>query len=205
MTETNTTLAIGIPAYKAQSTIFKTLASIAIQSIQPKVYIADDCITDDNSYEDIIKCFPDLNICYIPTTENTGPGLARQRALEAAYKDGCQLITFIDADDVLYDQYSLETLLQGFNSSEVVVSQGSFLQKTPIGFVPRSDVGHPWVFGRLYAIKFLKENGIEFSSLRCMEDGELNAKIRMLVEKEKIIKKKYMIIFFPMIKLNLRA
>lgn len=177
-------IAVGIPAFKAQGTIFKTLASIAIQSIsdKAKVYIADDCITDDNSYEDIIKCFPSLEIEYIPTTENTGPGLARQRALEAAYKDGCDLITFIDADDVFYDQYSLETLLQGFNSPEVVVSQGSFLQKTPMGFVPRNDVGHPWVFGRLYAIKFLKENQIEFSHLRCMEDGEFNAKIRMLIE-----------------------
>lgn len=175
-------LAIGIPAYKAQKTIGKLLASIYIQSVPCEVYIADDCITDDNSYEDIIKCYPELNIHYIPTTENTGPGLARQRALDAAYKDGCELITFIDADDVFYDQFAIETMLQGFNSQEVVVSQGTFLQKTPMGLIPRGDVGHPWVFGRLYNIKFLKENEIEFSKLRCMEDGEFNSKIRMLIE-----------------------
>ena len=34
----------------------------------------------------------------------------------------------------------------------------------------------------MYAIKFLKENDISFSNLRCMEDGEFNAKIRMLIE-----------------------
>lgn len=173
-------IAVGIPAFKAHKTIYKTLASIAIQSISDKVkvYIANDNPGDD--YDDIIKCFPNLDIEYIPTTENTGPGLARQRALEAA--GDIPFITFIDADDVLYDQYSLETLLQGFNDGSVVVSQGAFLQKTPAGLIPRNDVGHPWVFGRLYNIKFLKENGISFSHLRCMEDGELNAKVRMIIE-----------------------
>ena len=173
-------IAVGIPAFKAHKTIYKTLASITIQSISDKVkvFIANDNPGDD--YEDIIKCFPNLDIEYIPTTENTGPGLARQRALDAAVD--MPFITFIDADDVFYDQYSLETLLQGFNDGSVVVSQGAFLQKTPMGLIPRNDVGHPWVFGRLYNIKFLKENSISFSQLRCMEDGELNAKVRMIIE-----------------------
>ena len=41
------------------------------------------------------------------------------------------------------------------------------------------DIG---VFGRLYNVKFLRENEIGFSELRAMEDGELNWKIRMSIE-----------------------
>ena len=62
-----------------------------------------------------------------------------------------------------------------------------FLQemKAPDGtthFAPRNDVTHPWVFGRVYNTKFLKDNGIKFSDLRAMEDGEFNWKIRMTID-----------------------
>jgi hypothetical protein len=55
-------------------------------------------------------------------------------------------------------------------------------QPIPPRMAPRNDVGHPWVFGRLYNVQFLKQNGIEFSKLRAMEDGEFNWKIRLLIE-----------------------
>ena len=48
--------------------------------------------------------------------------------------------------------------------------------------MPRNDVEHPWVFGRLYRVSFLRQQGIEFSKLRAMEDGEFNWKIRMSIE-----------------------
>ena len=54
--------------------------------------------------------------------------------------------------------------------------QGPFFQEikepNPQNFrmMPRNDVGHPWVFGRMYNVKFLREAGIEFSELRAMED-----------------------------------
>lgn len=48
--------------------------------------------------------------------------------------------------------------------------------------MPRNDVGHPWVFGRMYNVKFLRDNEIAFSELRAMEDGEFNWKIRMTIE-----------------------
>lgn len=60
-----------------------------------------------------------------------------------------------------------------------IISSGGQL---PPRLLPRNEVEHPWVFGRLYNVKFLKENKIKFSSLRAMEDGEFNWKIRMLIE-----------------------
>jgi hypothetical protein len=65
--------------------------------------------------------------------------------------------------------------------------QGAFAQEVDpnpmkIRMMPRNDEQHPWVFGRLYNLKFLKQNDIKFSKLRAMEDGELNWKIRMSIE-----------------------
>jgi hypothetical protein len=55
-------------------------------------------------------------------------------------------------------------------------------QDIPPRIMPRNDVEHPWVFGRLYRVSFLRQQGIEFSKLRAMEDGEFNWKIRMSIE-----------------------
>ena len=178
-------LTIGIPAYKAGKTIHRVLSSIEIQTWVDKVevIIASDEPDKDYSvytYSGNHYSFP---IKTLSTDKNTGPGLARQRCLDA-----CQTpwITFIDADDIFANPLSVENLLKSINNQYVIEVQGPFLQeiKTPAmtQFVPRNDVSHPWVFGRVYNTKFLKDNGICFSELRAMEDGEFNWKIRMTID-----------------------
>ena len=83
--------------------------------------------------------------------------------------------------------FALESLLMGIVKPEVIEVQAPFCQEIqghPQGarMVPRNDVGHPWVFGRMYNVNFLKKNDIGFTKLRAMEDGELNWKIRMTIE-----------------------
>lgn len=176
-------ITVGIPAYKAKEHISDCLSSIQIQTVKKdvSVIIASDNPEDD--YEFTKERFPDLDITILPCEKNTGAGLARQRALTACQTEW---ITFIDADDVFYTPLALEMLLKGIQPNVVEV-QGAFLQEieeNPQGIrvMPRNDVGHPWVFGRLYNAKFLKQNGLEFSELRAMEDGEFNWKIRMTIE-----------------------
>lgn len=176
-------ITVGIPAYKAKEHISDCLSSIQIQTVKKdvSVIIASDNPEDD--YEFTKERFPDLDITILPCEKNTGAGLARQRALTACQTEW---ITFIDADDVFYTPLSLEVLLKGIQPNVVEV-QGAFLQEIEenpqgIRLAPRNDVGHPWVFGRLYNAKFLKQNGLEFSELRAMEDGEFNWKIRMTIE-----------------------
>lgn len=55
-------------------------------------------------------------------------------------------------------------------------------QMIPPRFSARNDVGHPWMFGRLYNVPFIKQSGIRFSELRAMEDGEWNWKLRLSIE-----------------------
>lgn len=174
---------VGIPAYKAQGHICDCLSSIQIQSIKKdiEVIIASDYPGEDYSY--LKKKFSDLSITTLSCDKNVGPGLARQRCLDECKTDW---ITFIDADDVFYTPFAIETLVGGIQDNVIEV-QGVFLQeveKNPQGIrtLPRNDVGHPWVFGRLYNAKFLKANEIKFSELRAMEDGEFNWKIRMTTD-----------------------
>lgn len=177
-------LTVVIPTYNAKSTIETTLASIKIQSIfdDINIYLALDNPKEEHVYDYLTKQYDNLTI--IPCTENAGPGIARQRGLDRVTTP---FVTFIDADDVFWSPYSLEHLMMAFNQQKkIVMTQGAFVHKiiTPKGeqFMPRNDVGHPWVFGRIYNVDFLKKNDIKFSTLRAMEDGEFNAKLRMLVE-----------------------
>ncbi|MBP5326230.1 MAG: glycosyltransferase family 2 protein [Pseudobutyrivibrio sp.] len=183
-------LTVGIPAFKAQGHIWDCLSSIQIQSMKDEVavIVASDYPGEDYSY--VKKKFPDIEIETLECKENTGPGLARQRCLDACKTDW---ITFIDADDVFFTPFALEQLYRGIQQNVIEV-QGTFLQE--VGdcntvnsprTMPRNDVGHPWVFGRLYNTQFLKANDIKFSELRAMEDGEFNWKIRMTVEGSPLI------------------
>jgi glycosyltransferase involved in cell wall biosynthesis len=119
----------------------------------------------------------------VVSIKNGGPGSSRNEGIRHA---NSRWITFIDADDVFYTPFSLEMLVRGIQPNVIEV-QGIFMQEVednPQGlkFVPRNDIGHPWVFGRLYNVPFLKANKIELTELRAMEDGEFNWKIRMTIE-----------------------
>ena len=179
-------IAIGIPAYKAQKTIEECLSSINIQTIRNDLHIiiANDFPGDSYSY--LSNKFAKLNITYLDTKVNSGPGVARNICLEEAAKSKDEWITFIDADDVFYTPYALENMLAATSQPGVIQVQSVFVSpvNTPQGkkLFPRTDLGHPWVFGRLTNVKFLSENNINFGILRQMEDGRFQHCIRLLVE-----------------------
>ena len=175
-------ITIGIPAFKAKGHIEQCLSSIYIQSIIDKISIIIATDYSEDNYEYLKQLYPTLNINILPCKENTGPGLARQRCL-----DNCKTewITFIDADDVFYSPFAIEILQKSIEENTIEV-QGTFLQEITnnpeVRAIPMNNPGLPWVFGKLYNVKFLKENEIKFSELRAMEDGEFNWKINMIVE-----------------------
>ena len=176
-------ITIGIPAYKAEDHICDCLASIQIQTIRKELAIIIAKDHPEDNYDFVLERYPDLDITILDCEKNTGPGLARQRCADAAKTEW---ITWIDADDVFIDPFALENLKNGITYDAIEV-QGAFAQEVDpnpmkIRMMPRNDEQHPWVFGRLYNLKFLKQNDIKFSKLRAMEDGELNWKIRMSIE-----------------------
>lgn len=176
-------ITIGIPAYKAEGHICDALSSINIQTVRDDVSVIIAKDNPDDDYTFVLNAFPTLDITILDCEKNTGPGLARQRCLDACTTPW---ITFMDADDVLFTPFALEDLFRNIDSPNCIEVQGVFYQEITgnpqMRVSPRTDVGHPWVFGRLYNAKFLKESGIAFSKLRAMEDGEFNWKIRMTIE-----------------------
>ena len=193
-------LTVGTPVYRAKSTIDKLLSSVLIQSIcdDVSIILANDYPDDNGSYEFVKELYPTLDITILDCEKNTGPGLARQRALDACKTEW---ITFMDADDIFLSPFALENLYNNITPNCIEV-QGPFFQEVQEGcmkasdrmqlmqngvnipprMMPRNDIGHPWVFGRLYNVSFLRQQGIRFSQLRAMEDGEFNWKIRMSIE-----------------------
>lgn len=163
-------ITIGIPAFKAKNYIEKCISSIYVQTMieDISIIVATDYPNDDYNY--LNQLYPTLDIKVLPCTKNVGPGLARQKCL-----DNCETpwITFIDADDVFFTPIALEKLYKGIVNDNVIEVQGTFLQQIDghpdIDFIPRNDITHPWVFGRLYNTKFLKDNGIKFSDLRAIK------------------------------------
>ena len=164
-------LTVGIPAYKAQDHICDCLSSVQIQTKRDEIAVVIASDNPDDDYGFVKKRFPDLDITILPCEENGGPGVARQRALDACKTDW---ITFIDADDVFLTPFAIETLLAGIQQNVIEV-QAPFLQEIDNKgnyqiprVMPRNDVGHPWVFSRLYNVQFLKQNEIGFSNLRAI-------------------------------------
>ena len=175
-------ITVGIPAFHAQDHICDALSSIQIQTMVQDiaVVIAKDDPNDD--YEFVRERYPELDITILDCEKNTGPGLARQRALDAART---RWITFIDADDIFVGAFAIENLYRGIEPNCIEV-MGTFLQEVDdnpnVRVIPIGHLGHPWVFGRLYDVEFLRTNNVRFSELRAMEDGCFNSSIRLITE-----------------------
>lgn len=169
-------IAIGIPAYKAHKTIGQLLESIDIQTMRDdiQVIIVNDDPEDKNTYSSFAKMFPKLDIVFTETDKNSGPGVARNKAIEVA---DAEYIMFCDADDVLFSPLSVEQLYNGVKARpDIIQSQGVFIQEANIingfhKFIPQNNPNHPWSFGRLTSLQFLRQMGINFGSLPNMEDG----------------------------------
>jgi glycosyltransferase involved in cell wall biosynthesis len=176
-----------IPAYKAQESIERTVASLAIQSIKDKikVTIVNDC--DSQDYSKVIKRYSDLiDIQEIKLNKNGGPGVARQYGID---NTNLPYFTCIDADDTLSGAFSLELLYKNLiNNPNGVVCVGSFLEEhEDLQFIPHAG-DLIWMFGKLYLRKFIDKYEIKFNETRANEDNGFNTLVRLCSDEyEKII------------------
>lgn len=176
-------LVIGIPAFNAENTLKTLLASIKTQTFKDYiVVIVSDADKKELIYEQYIKEL-EINGTVLKLEKNVGPS-CREEALKYAVNNKIPYITFIDADDIFFTPFAIEQLVKGFDVKDrpIVEVYSPFLQfaKEVNALVPMNDPSSPWVFGKMYSVQFLKEMDIHFSELRAMEDGEFNAKIRLI-------------------------
>lgn len=183
-------LDIIIPAYNAQKTIDRTIASIAIQSIvdQCIVTIVNDC--DGKDYQKTINRFKDLvTIKEIKMNKNGGPGVARQFGID---NTSCPYFTCIDADDTFSGAFALEMLINTFDEmpNQCMVSGTFFEEHEGPMFLPHQ-MDMVWMFGKIYKRAFIDRFNIRFNSTRANEDNGFNTLIRLCASEQEPIS------FFP--------
>lgn len=185
----NNKIDVIIPAYNAQKTITRTLSSILMQSIvnDINVIIVDDATPEPGEYVVIKDKFSQLglNIKMIQLEENSGPGVARQKGIEAG---DSEFFTCIDADDTFASAIALETLRNAmkqenpqFPSDSIKCVSGTFLQ---LGEDLKHVIPHQqdmvWMFGKLYRRSFIEKYSVKFNSTRANEDTGYNKWVQLL-------------------------
>lgn len=174
-----------IPAYKAQESIEKTIASISIQTLKDNitVTIVNDC--DGSDYHKVVERYSDLlDIQELTLKENGGPGVARQYGIDHTK---LEYFTCIDADDTFSGAFSLEILYRNLIANKAVVCVGAFIEEQEnMGFVPHSG-DLIWMFGKLYNRKFIEKYNIRFNKTRANEDNGFNTCVRLCSDNDEKI------------------
>lgn len=89
-------VAIVMPMYNASSSVVRAINSVINQThIRWKLYVIDDCSTDD-SYDIVNKNFRDERIILLMNESNQGVSSTRNRGIEHSKED---IVCFIDSDD----------------------------------------------------------------------------------------------------------
>jgi glycosyltransferase involved in cell wall biosynthesis len=176
-----------IPAYKAQGTIERTLASIVMQSALDRITITIVNDADGIGYEKFVEQFKDFaDIKEIVLEKNGGPGVARQAGIDATT---APYFTCIDADDTFAGAFACEVLLKAVETNpEYHTIVGSFAEEHEnLAFVVHNN-DLVWMFGKLYTRAFCEKYKIRFNETRANEDNGFNTAIRLVSsETEKIM------------------
>jgi len=173
-----------IPYYNASSTIDRCLASIAQQTIADEctVTIVDDCSKDEEItrlIESVHKFQPLVDIQWIPSEENGGPGAARQAGLD---ETDCAYIVFADADDTLSSSYALQRMKAAMEGEKADVVCGHFVEESRGTFIDHAP-NMVWVFGKMYRRVFLERHLIRFNDTRANEDTGFNTVVKSLTDR----------------------
>ena len=165
-----------IPIYHSKSTICDALDSLVSQT--KKFFIVFPSIDGDGEdYEDIFNEYRrrGLHINPIVSIENNGPGMARQKAIDAATM--CDYLIFLDSDDMLMPK-AVEILTREMNVTNSDIISSDFLVESDISITTTFHAKNTpvtWCHGKCYRRKYLIENDIRFlPQFRINEDSYFN-------------------------------
>jgi glycosyltransferase involved in cell wall biosynthesis len=190
-------ISVIIPAFNVAAFIGQTLESVLANQVEMDIIVVDDA-SSDNTCE-IVEHYAKLhaNIRLMRSETNTGPGVARNRALATVESEYC---LFHDADDILKEgtidtvlammdetaidvavfQYSLLTSEDSAPTdmgaetlriwNDVVGDQDTAIVDIDVG--PAAQflimVNYPW--NKIFRTSFIRRVGVRFSSARINED-----------------------------------
>lgn len=166
-------IAIIIPAYNAKKTLSRALNSIAEQTIidyiKVRVYVVNDC--SEYNYQDLIQRYNSfMEVEELELKKNVGPGIARQNGIDRCKED---FIMFLDADDFLYRENSLEKLFNQITERKADLIVSNFKEEGPdSSYRISNNMG--WLHGKIYKTSFIKEHDISFLDSKATEDAAFN-------------------------------
>lgn len=165
-----------IPIFRARETLPAALDSLVAQTYKMfTVTLVNDC--DGLDYSDIIEEYTHrgLHFFYLQTEVNSGPGVARQTAIDAS--DMFDYIMFMDADDMMLPR-CVEVLYKEAKKGDYDILTSSFLNERNYQAAVLMDVNSTpitWTHGKIYRTAYLKEKNIRFlPDLRLNEDSYFN-------------------------------
>lgn len=177
-----------IPQYKETETIIKPLLdSISFQAAidlsKIGVIIVNDH-SDTKLSDEFLKTYKNLNIRYLETPVNRGPGQARQFGLDASDAD---YIVFADADDRFY---ACNVFAEVFNTlvsnqdKDLDIVYTNWIEELPVPDGRVLNILHQpdqtWVHGKFWRRQFLTERNLRFNeNIRVHEDSYFNTIVQM--------------------------
>jgi teichuronic acid biosynthesis glycosyltransferase TuaG len=119
----NDLISIITPSYNSEKFISKTIESVINQTYQNwEMIIVDDCSPDNSNKIVEEYCKKDSRIKLIKLEKNSGPAVARNRAIEEAKG---RYIAFLDADD-LWKPEKLEKQINFMKENNLVFTYSSY-------------------------------------------------------------------------------
>lgn len=129
-------ISIVIPVYNGEKHLDKIFKSLKEQTVQDFQIICIDDGSTDSSYKKLIEKSKEFNEMIVISQENKGPGEARKKGLEKA--SGTHVI-FIDCDDYLRSEKTIETILKTLSiypKIDLIVSDLLITKSTGINIIP---------------------------------------------------------------------
>lgn len=169
-------LSIIVPHYREkEKDVFPLLSSINNQ-LGIKFSDIEVIISSDGGAEKLDITFLNLfnfEIKEIKLEKNLGPGVARQKGLDAATGE---YVIFCDADDVLHNVGVLGVFIQEAMLNSPDIASSSWLEeiKDPNGnfIYIEHEIENTWMHGKMLKRQFLIDNNIKFhDELRVHEDS----------------------------------
>ncbi len=140
-----------------------------------KLYIVDDGSTC--TFDDIIDQFKDkIEIHYLKMDRNGGCGYARNGALRVCHSG---YFMFLDADDVLYDNFSFDEMYRAVLETRSDIVNGRRVDELPSKHYFYYPFDHEGTHARIYSRKFVDKYKIRFPHIKFYEDLVFNFMIRM--------------------------
>lgn len=159
-------LSVIIPVYQEPVWMIKR----AVRSVKAQyAYTPEDVeillCSDSPGRDDL-----DLDGCtVIDTVENTGPGLARQRGIDAASGD---YILFLDADDIFYNLLAFGLIFADMGRDPVPdIVRFPILEEREDGTYAAHGQDSTWCFSKAFRRGFLTEHSVRFAQYRAHEDA----------------------------------